>query len=77
MGGDFLESVPAGDAYLLSLVLHDWPDRQAQHILANIPAAAGSGVRLLVLDFVVPPGDTQSLFEIFDLSLLTGVTYWI
>jgi len=35
-GGDFLESVPAGgDAYLLSLVLHNWPDDQARRILAK------------------------------------------
>jgi hypothetical protein len=57
VGGDFLQSVPAGgDIYLVSLVLHDWPDPQATRILANI-AAAGSGARLLVLDFVIPAGD--------------------
>jgi hypothetical protein len=70
VGGDFFESVPAGaDAYLLSLVLHDWPDRQAQRILANI-AAAGRGARLLVLDFVVPPGDVPHLSKISDLNML-------
>ena len=54
-GGDFFESVPAGgDAYLLSLVLHDWPDQQARRILANTAAAGGSGARLLV------PGIRQS-----------------
>ena len=46
VGGDFLEPVPAGgDTYLLSLVLHDWPDQQAARILANIAAAGGSGTR--------------------------------
>jgi hypothetical protein len=70
VGGDFFESVPAdGDAYLLSLVLHDWPDRQAQRILANI-AAAGRGARLLVLDFVVPPGDAPHMSKISDLNML-------
>jgi predicted O-methyltransferase YrrM len=70
MGGDFLESVPAGgDTYLLSLVLHDWPDPQAQRILANI-AAASSGARLLVLDFVIPPGDTPHMSKISDLNML-------
>jgi hypothetical protein len=71
MGGDFFESVPAGgDAYLASLVLHDWPDQQAERILANIAAAGGSGSRLLVLDFVVPPGDTPHLAKISDLNML-------
>ena len=70
VGGDFFESVPAdGDAYLVSLVLHDWPDRQARRILANI-AAAGRGARLLVLDFVVPPGDAPHMSKISDLNML-------
>ena len=70
VGGDFFESVPAdGDAYLVSLVLHDWPDRQAQRILANI-AAASRGARLLVLDFVVPPGDAPHMSKISDLNML-------
>jgi hypothetical protein len=72
IGGDFLESVPAGgDTYLLSLVLHDWPDQQAARILANTAAAGGSGARLLVLDFVMPPGDMPHLSKISDLNMLT------
>ena len=51
-------------------MLHDWPDQQAQHILANIAAAAGSGARLLVLDFVVPPGGTPHLSKMSDLNML-------
>ena len=71
VGGDFFESVPpGGDAYLASLVLHDWPDQQAQRILANIAAAGGSGARLLVLDFVVPPGDAPHMSKISDLNML-------
>ena len=70
-GGDFLESVPAGgDAYLLSLVLHNLPDDQARRILANIAAAGGSSARLLVLDFVIPAGDTPHLAKISDLNML-------
>ena len=70
-GGDFLESVPpGGDAYLLSLVLHDWPDDQARRILANVAAAGGSGARLLVLDFMVPPGDAPHMAKISDLNML-------
>jgi hypothetical protein len=68
-GGDFLESVPpGGDAYLLSLVLHDWPDDQARHILASV--AGGSGARPLVLDFIVPPGDAPHMAKISDLNML-------
>ena len=71
IGGDFFESVPPGaDAYLASLVLHDWPDQQAQRILANIAEAGGSGARLLVLDFVVPLGDTPHMAKVSDLNML-------
>ena len=71
VGGDFLESVPAGgDTYLVSLVLHDWPDQQAQRILANIAAAGGSGARLLMIEFVVPPGDTPHPSKMSDLNML-------
>ena len=71
VGGDFFESVPAGaDAYLVSAVLHNWPDQQAQRIVANIAAAGGSGARLLMIEFVVPPGDTAHLSKISDLNML-------
>jgi O-methyltransferase domain/Dimerisation domain len=71
VGGDFFESVPAGaDAYLVSVVLHNWPDQQAQRILANIAAAGGSGGRLLMIEFVVPPGDTPHLSKMSDLNML-------
>ena len=70
-GGDFLESVPPGaDAYLLSLVQRDWPDDQARRILANIAAAGGSGAGLLLLEFVVPPGDGTHMAKISDLNML-------
>ena len=70
VAGDFFESVPSGgDAYLACLVLHDWPDQQAQRILASI-AAAGGGARLLIVDFVVPPGDTPHLSKMSDLNML-------
>lgn len=66
-----IESVPAGaDAYLVSVVLHNWPDPQAQRILANIAAAGGSGARLLMIEFVVPPGDTPHLSKMSDLNML-------
>jgi hypothetical protein len=71
VAGDFLEAVPpGGDAYRASLVLHDWPGRQARRILENIAAAGGSGARLLLIEFVVPPGDAPHLAKISDLNML-------
>jgi len=50
--------------------LHEWPDQQAKRLLPPIPAAGGSGARLLVLDFVVPPGDAPHMSKISDLNML-------
>jgi hypothetical protein len=71
VGGDFFHSVPSGgDVYLASMVLHDWPDDQARSILANIAAAGGRGARLLLVEFVVPPGDSPHMSKISDLNML-------
>jgi len=71
VAADFFESVPAGgDSYLLCFVLHDWPDQQAARILANIAAAGGTGARLLMIEFVMPPGDTPHMSKMIDLTML-------
>jgi len=75
IGGDFFESVPGGaDSYLLSFVIHDWPDEAARRILANIAAAGGSGARLVMIEFVVPPGDTPHMSKMIDLTMLGMLT---
>jgi hypothetical protein len=71
IGGDFFESVPGGaGSYLLSFVIHDWPDEAARRILGNIAAAGGSGARLAMIEFVVPPGDTPHMSKMIDLTML-------
>jgi hypothetical protein len=53
--GDFFVSVPAGgDAYLLSRVLHDWEDEDAGRILATCRSAMKPGVRLIVVEAILP-----------------------
>jgi O-methyltransferase domain/Dimerisation domain len=58
VAGDFFESVPLGaDAYLLSRVIHDWPDADAVRILTTVRTAmsAGSGgSRLLLVEAILP-----------------------
>ena len=53
VAGDFFESVPAADLYLLKTVLHDWDDERAVAILRNCRAAAPGGGRALVVETVV------------------------
>ena len=47
--GDFFESVPEGDAYLLSWILHDWDDDRALRILR-----ACRGGNLIVVEVLLP-----------------------
>jgi hypothetical protein len=68
---DFFKEIPAGsDAYLLSHILHDWDDRRCEVILANCNRAIGPGGRLLVVEMLVPPGNTFSVAKLLDLEVL-------
>jgi hypothetical protein len=51
-------------------VLPRWPDSRALLILRNIAAASGSGAQLLLIEFVVPPGDTPHMSKMIDLTML-------
>lgn len=66
--GSFFEHVPAGDAHVLSTILHDWDDASALRILQTVRAAAGE--RLVLLDAVVEPGNEPSGAKWLDLLML-------
>lgn len=70
--GNFFQSVPGGhDAYVLSHVLHDWTDAQALPLLRNCRQATGMAGRLIVIEAVLPPGDTPHHGKLMDLLMLT------
>ena len=53
--GNFLEAVPpGGDAYVLSVVIHDWDDDPANAILNNCRRAMAPSSRLLLIERVLP-----------------------
>jgi hypothetical protein len=68
--GSFFESVPTGDAYILSGILHDWPDEDAARILRTIRAAAPSHARLLINESVIRPGNDADGAKWLDLLML-------
>lgn len=69
--GSFFDSVPkGGDVYLLSRILHDWPDEKAQRILANCRKAVSNDGTLLIREAVIPEGDTASPGKQTDLQML-------
>ncbi len=70
-GGDFFDAVPAAaDVYLLSMVLHDWNDRDATRLLANIRDNAAPGAEVLAFELVMPAGDQPHMSKMIDLTML-------
>ena len=68
--GSFFESLPEGDAYILSGILHDWPDADAARILRTIRAAAPPHARLLINESVIRPGNDADGAKWLDLLML-------
>jgi hypothetical protein len=70
VAGNFFESVPRGEVYILSTIVHDWDDERAAAILHTIRAAAPADARLLVIDAVVPAGNEPHGAKWLDLLML-------
>lgn len=71
-GGSFFDGVPAGaDAYVLSHIIHDWNEEQCLTILGHCRRAMGSNGRLLLVEMVLPDGDTPHPGKLTDMVMLT------
>lgn len=68
--GSFFESVPEGDVYLLSNILHDWDDESAAAILRTIRAGSPDHARLILFEAVVPEGNDPGGSKWLDLLML-------
>jgi hypothetical protein len=73
-GDVFEDPLPYGDVYVLSQILHGWPDDKAATILARCSAAGGEGVRVLLVEGVMPDRPTvdEASFDLFMLTLVGG-----
>ncbi|WP_370117730.1 methyltransferase [Streptacidiphilus sp. MAP12-33] len=70
--GSFFDAVPTGgDLYILSWILHDWPDEKAELILRNCREAMAPGARLVVVDRVLQeaPQECDPLDLVLDLQM--------
>jgi hypothetical protein len=70
VAGDFFDSVPTADVYVLSVVLHDWDDTSATRILKNIAAAARPGARVVAIEMVLPDDNEPHFAKSLDLVML-------
>lgn len=62
---DFFEpqTIKNADVYLLRFICHDYSDKYASKILANIVPAMGPNSRILIVDGVLPPPGTLTMAE--------------
>jgi SAM-dependent methyltransferase len=75
VGGDFFLGVPeGGDAYLMKHIIHDWPDDRATTILRNCREAVKPGGKLVLVEFVLAPGNAADFAKLLDMELLVNVS---
>ncbi len=73
--GDFFDPLPAGgDAYLLSVVLHDWDDAHCETILKRCAEAAGPAGRVLLVEGLIDDSADQFVKTTMDLRMLAYFT---
>ena len=70
IGGDFFESVPAADLYLLKFILHDWDDGSCVKILSRCREAMVPGGRIAIIDFLIGDRDDPGVMALMDLNML-------
>lgn len=71
VGGDFFDAVPDGaDVYLLSHVLHDWPEDRCIRILESCRRAMRPDGRVLVVEMVIPPDDSPHPGKMSDMVMI-------
>lgn len=69
--GSFFDTAPAdGDLYVLRRVIHDFDDEQAAAILSNVRSHMPADATLLVMESVVPPGNTPHFAKLLDLDIM-------
>jgi ubiquinone/menaquinone biosynthesis C-methylase UbiE len=73
ISGDFFKSVPeGGDVYILSSIIHDWNDDKSQEILRNCHRAMDKESRLLLIEMIIPGGDSPFFGKFLDLNMLVN-----
>ncbi len=71
VGGSFFDPLHVnGDIWILSQILHDWPDAECRAILARCRERARSGDRLLVVEMVPVPGQPDVGIALLDIAMM-------
>jgi len=68
--GDFFREVPAGNAHIMSFIIHDWLDEPAGAILRNIHRAQPASGRVILVENVIPEGNEPNFGKLIDIEML-------
>jgi O-methyltransferase domain/Dimerisation domain len=70
-GGDFFQSVPPAERYVMKSIIHDWDDGHALTILKNcVEAMRGPSGKIILLEMVVGPTNEPGLAKWIDIEML-------
>ncbi len=70
IAGDFFDSVPRSDVYIIKKVIHDWEDERAVAILRNCRRAMAPNGKVLLAETLVPAGDEPDQIKAIDVVML-------
>jgi hypothetical protein len=72
ISGDFFQSVPPADAYIMKHIIHDWNDEDSIRLLRSLHAALNEGGKVLIVETVVPEGNEPHYAKLLDLEMLVS-----
>lgn len=73
VAGDFFESVPTADLYLLKYILHDWDDDACVRILRNVRKAMSPSARVLIVELLVGETAEPGIGTLMDMNMLAMI----
>jgi len=74
VGGNMFSKVPAADAYIMKMILHDWSDDECVKILSNIYNAASENGTVLIAEHLVPGPEEPHFSKLFDIHMMCVAT---
>lgn len=71
-GSFFTDPLPEAEAYILSNIIHDWDDAEAEQILANVRKAAPRGAKIFLMEEIMPDTPALHTSMIVDIIMLAA-----
>ena len=68
--GDMFVDVPAADAYIMKMILHDWSDDECVQILKNLHRCGDPAARVFIVEHIIPDTHTPEFASLFDMHMM-------